>query len=47
MFRPYTQPEIEQVNLFLKNNNIFYQLIHLNMHEQILSRSVDLLKYMI
>lgn len=46
--RPYqNDAEREELLKFLKDNQIYYKVIQANVHEQILSRSVDLLKFML
>lgn len=45
--KPYTEAEQEEFQKFLKDEKIFAQVFNVNIHEQILSRSVFLLEYMI
>ena len=45
--RPYTDAERDGINKYLKNNEIFNKVFLNNVHEQILSRSVDLCRYLL
>ena len=45
--RPYPPEERQQLNAFLLDNQIFYRLVYNNVHEQILSRSGEVVRYML
>jgi hypothetical protein len=45
--RPYPPEERQQLNAFLVDNQIFYRIVYSNAHEQILSRSGELIRYML
>ncbi len=45
--KPLSETEKAEFLVYLKENNIFYRVIQPNIHEQVLFRSVFLLKFML
>jgi hypothetical protein len=45
--RPYqNEQEVQELHKFFVDNQIFYKIIQNSVHEQVLSRSVDILKFL-
>ena len=45
--KPYSESEREAFNKFVKDEKIFQQIFNSNTHEQIISRTITLLEYLI
>ena len=45
--KQYSEQEKENVDIFLRKNKIFNQLFQSSVHEQILSRSINFLRYLL